>query len=154
MLPLTVYSAASLPSPYFSCFFTTPAPPESYTLSLHDALPIYHERVAELNLYAARIVEGRRAQFGGHPRMHRILEAHHHERPGCEHVGVGARDRDAACAGQHPAGVERRRALEEVVRRIAVEQRADAGEVAALWIAIADNDKTFIAIRHIEVPVD
>src|SRR5205814_10595138 len=59
--------------PSFNCFFffNDAAPTEIYTLSLHDALPIWHARRALADGLAQRIVvaAGRDArQFGPNPR--------------------------------------------------------------------------------------
>src|SRR5205809_6197183 len=48
----------------FTFFFTDPAPTEIYTLSLHDALPIYHR--AERQVAAGRQPPGR-AGVGARP---------------------------------------------------------------------------------------
>ena len=50
------------------------------------------------------------------------------------------------------AGIERRGAADEVVRRIAVQQRAHAG-IAALQIWIADDDQALFTVGDIEEAV-
>src|SRR5438046_4052511 len=55
------------------CFLTVPCPTEFYTLSLHDALPIFtalleqdlaHQRAERVHILAQRLVLGRKVDVG------------------------------------------------------------------------------------------
>src|SRR5438552_12608043 len=52
---------------YFSCFFffTAPAPTDFYTLSLHDALPIWRHHWRPRDLFERPAVMGRPASLSG-----------------------------------------------------------------------------------------
>src|SRR5437762_11620154 len=68
------FHARHLPSS-FLFFFTHPAPTELYTLSLHDALPIYDELgSASLDFADAQLAVARWYDFGSWTRLARSEE--------------------------------------------------------------------------------
>ena len=72
-------------------------------------------------------------------------------------VGEGSCDGDAAGAGEEAVGIEGEGALEEIVAGIAVEERADAGQLCpSIWgfeIGIANDDKALFAVRAVKKAV-
>jgi hypothetical protein len=80
--------------------------------------------------------------------MQRVGEVHDFEAAVAEDVGVGPRDGDAARTVELALGVEGRRALEEVVARVAVQQRADA------CLRVSDDDEALVLVADVEEGVE
>src|SRR4029077_18417878 len=100
-----------------------------------------------------RRVEGRFADFGGDAGLKRIVEVNDNQAAIAEHVGVRSGDRDAAGAIQNSTGVEGQGAFQEIISRVAVEKRADAGSLAfRIWIA--DDDEAFVFVRDVKKSVE
>ena len=82
----------------------------------------------------------------------RIIEIDDDEAAIAQDVGVGSGNGDPARAVESAAGIEGGCAADEIIRGIAVEQRADAW-IFAFEIRIADNDQAFVFVGDIEKPV-
>ena len=116
------------------------------------AVAVHDERVAELYGDAAGFVQRRRTDRRGYLRGERIVEIHHNQSFVGQNVCVCAGNGNAARAGQNATGIESERALQKIVRRVAVEQRAYAGDVRfQVWIA--DDDQAFFFISGVEKTV-
>ncbi|MCG3162586.1 MAG: hypothetical protein JMDDDDMK_03879 [Acidobacteria bacterium] len=115
---------------------------------IHDlqAFRVGHERVTELHLNRSRFPEA--AQDCDQPRLQRIVEIDDGQSLVASDVGVDARDGDVRRAVERAAGIERQRAFQEVVRRIAVEQRRYAG------LFVADDDKSLVLVADIKEGID
>src|SRR3954466_235026 len=86
---------------------------------------IRDEGVPELHRYAGGSIEFRRSDAGGDLRMERVFKADD-DQPGiAQHVGVNARDGDAAGAVERSIRIKRKRAPQEVVAWIAIEESGD-----------------------------
>src|SRR5437762_8680175 len=84
----------------YSHFHLTAAPPEIYTLSLHDALPIWIGATAECK-FAHELVDPR----GRHARLHdvgQLIQALRHHRAGLAHAGKPARSEEHTSELQSP----------------------------------------------------
>src|SRR2546429_6699126 len=64
-----------MPSVFFFFFFNDTATTEIYTLSLHDALPISHERVGDFLAVRADVLDGRAAD-GADRKSTRLNSSH------------------------------------------------------------------------------
>jgi hypothetical protein len=80
------------------------------------------------------------------------VQVHHHEAATAEHVGVLTDDLHPVGAVERAAGIERQRALEEVVVGVAVEERPGADEDQALVpvgdveIRVQRMDRSFLVL--------
>ena len=114
-----------------------------------QSLAIHHECVAELNGDSARIVQMRARRF---PRRRCGFSGSFKStttKPAiAKHVSVRSGDGDAPRAIEDAAGIESQRALQEIVARIAIEQRADAGSFA-FWIGIANDHEALVFVRDV-----
>ena len=122
-----------------------------------QAVAVYDERAAELDSDAARIFEVGSADGGGDFRFERVVQIDDDEILVGKDVGEGSCDGDAAGAGEEAVGIEGEGALEEIVAGIAVEERADAGQLCpSIWgfeIGIANDDKALFAVRDVKKAV-
>ena len=107
-----------------------------------EALPVGNERIPELDRDAARIVQMRCADLGGDLRRRRIVDVDDNEPTRREDVHVVPGEDDAPRACEHAVRIERERPRQEVVRRVAVEQRCRA-----------DEDEPSSRVGHVEVAV-
>ena len=116
-----------------------------------QARAIDDERVAELDRDAARIVQTG-TDLGRHFRLERVVHVDDDETAGRQDVRVMPGEHDAARTGQDAVGIERHRARQEIVRRIAVEQRADTRDIRTLE-PIANNDQPLLRVGDVEEAV-
>ena len=83
-----------------------------------------------------------RADDGHHLWTLRIGDRDDHHAGVAADPGMGAGDRDAPGSGKDPARIERDLPLQEIVERVAIEQRAGP-----------HHDEPFLEVRHVEVAV-
>ena len=100
---------------------------------------IQDEGVTELVGDRHRMIDPRSADLVGDLRVHRIAEIDHDQAVVGGDVGVGADEGDVLGAGELPVRIEREGALEEVVFRVAVRERARVDENQA-FLAVGDED--------------
>ena len=81
-----------------------------------------------------------------------MVEVNHHQSAITQDVGVGSGDGDASGAVQRALRIESCGALEKVIRRIAVEQRAHA-RALAFQIGIADDHQALVLVGDVEKSV-
>src|SRR3984885_15815434 len=102
----------------------------------------------KLNRDSARIVQLGRGDFRRDAWRQRIVQIHYYQTAIAEHVGVSSSDRDAPRTVENSIWIEAQRALQKIVARIAVEQRAHSGRFA-FGIGVADNNEAFILVSNI-----
>ena len=113
-----------------------------------QALAVGDEGIAELHGDAGGRDEFGRGDLGGDLRMQRVGELDDFEAAVAEDICERSGDGDAARAVEFAFGVEGRGAFEEVVARISVEQRADAG------LGVADDDEALVLVGDVEEGVE
>src|SRR5580704_6186941 len=118
-----------------------------------EAVTIHNQGVTELHGDAAGIVERRRADVGGDPRSERIIQVNDGERSIREHVSIRPYDGDAARACEHAARIESQSTFQEIVGRIAVEQRAYAGTLR-FQIGVANDDQSFFFVGDVKETIE
>src|SRR5215470_20135904 len=99
------------------------------------------------------IVQSRRANRGGHLGRERIINVYDNERFVRKDISIRSDSDDASRAGQHASGIERERTLQEVIRRIAVQQSSNA-RTFGFQIWIANDNQAFFLVRYVEKPVE
>src|ERR1017187_539760 len=114
-----------------------------------EASTVNHEGIAELDSNTAGIFESGSADLRGDLRLQGVGKIHHHQATISEHVGVDTGKGDTPSAGQSAVRIEGERPLQEVVRRVAVEQGSDPRRFA-LEVGITNDDKAFILVGYIE----
>src|SRR3954464_6442460 len=118
---------------------------------IKDLQPILvsDERVTELHCDSGGLIQERSANFCGDLGVQGIVKAHDFEPSIAEDISVQTGNGNPTCACQFSLGIEGHGAMEEIVCRISIEQRAYAGEILLLRQAISDNDQALILIGSI-----
>jgi hypothetical protein len=90
-----------------------------------------------------------RADRCGYSRRQWVVEIHHDQAFVCEDIRERAGNCDAPGSGENASGIERQRALEEIIRGVAIEKRANSGTLR-MQIGIADDDQALFFIGNVE----
>src|SRR5215470_9969767 len=117
-----------------------------------DAVAIDDKCIAELHREAAWVLYEWSADGSCNFGLERIIEVDDDEILVGEDVGERSGDGDAARAGENSVWIEGKGALEEIVVRIAVEKRADAGHLC-FEIGIADDNEAFFCVCDVKKTV-
>ena len=104
-----------------------------------QAIFVGDEAVAELHGNPGWPAQLRRADPGGDLGRRRIVQVNHHQSGVAQNIGVHAGDDDAMRAVELAVRIERQRALQEIVARLAIEQRAYSRRMR-FGRSIADHD--------------
>ena len=104
-----------------------------------DPLLVADVGVAELGRHRVGLLKHVVAQHRRHFGLFRVVQLQHHQAGVAADVGVGAHDRDGVRAAQQAVGVVGQVALQEVVERVAVQQRAGTDLDQAL-VLVGDVD--------------
>src|SRR5271170_601187 len=114
---------------------------------------VHYKCVTELNCDAAWIVEIWSADGCRDAGGERIIEVDDNQGLVGEDVSISSGDGDSMRAAQDAVGIEGQRALQEIVGRIAVEERTYAGAFG-FQIGIANDDEAFLRVGYVKKAVE
>src|SRR5207248_11726164 len=100
--------------------------------------------VAELHSDPSRLAQLGSADFGSDLGRGGIVQVNNHQTGVAQNVSVHTDDDDAMRAVELAIGIKRQRALEEIVARLAVEQRAYPGRVRFRRGVAADDQSSVL----------
>jgi hypothetical protein len=131
-----------------SAFATTFGCAKSVTskLSALGDLPRMHN---ETEWQSSPAHQDGRADRCGYSRRQWVVEIHHDQAFVCQDIRERAGNCDAPGSGENASGIERQRALEEIIRGVAIEKRANSGTLR-MQIGIADDDQALFFIGNVE----